>query len=122
MMTINENHETIFSCRHCGEEYASLPENITDINNGVELWIDQEYQNHLQFCEGDEEEQRWKANVNRLFRERRLTREEYKELYSEHRANDIHYSCFHYMLSQPAQRTKTAAQVIAEKRRRRSRR
>src|SRR5690554_2357803 len=122
MMTINEFNETIFSCRICGEEYASLPAEVTDINNGVEMWLDQEYQNHLQFCKGDEEEQRWKAYVNKKFRNRTLTKEEYKELYSEHRANDIHYSCFHYMLSQAEQRTKTAAQVLAEIRRRRARR
>lgn len=121
-MTINEYNETIFTCRNCGEEYASLPAEVTDINNGVEMWLDQEYQNHLKFCKGDEEEQAWKANVNKLFRERKLTREEYKELYSEHRSNDTHYSCFHYMLSQPGQRTKTAAQVIAERRRREKRR
>lgn len=122
MMTINKNNETIFTCRNCGEEYAYLPADITDINNGVEMWLDQEYQNHLQFCEGDEEEQRWKAHINKLFRERKLTRKEYKELYSEHRANDTHYSCFHYMLSQPSPRAKTAVQVLAERRRRTARR
>lgn len=122
MMTINEYNETIFSCRHCGEEYASLPAEVTDINNSVDMWLDQEYKSHLQFCEGDEEEQRYKSYVNRLFRERKLTKTEYKSLYSEHRSNDIHYSCFHYMLSQPEQRTKTAVQVLAENRRRESRR
>lgn len=119
---------TNFYCHTCGEEYAELPENITDINNGVELWLEQELKSHLQFCRGDEETQKWVSEINKKFRNRTLTKSEYKTAYSAHRDNawgrgeGAHFPCFHYMQMQPSQRTKTAVQVIAERRRREKRR
>lgn len=99
---------TNFYCHTCGEEYASLPENITDINNGVELWLEQELKSHQLFCRGDEETQEWISKVNKKFGNRTLTKEEYKESYSEHRAHawgrgeGAHFPCLHYMLAQKA--------------------